>query len=409
MTSRRALLPLAVLAISTVVLAQGSATPFGAACPTPTLRAFGFAPNPGAGHLALHETGLVAGATPVATFGVSRSLWGPIPLPIDLGPSGLPGCSVLCDWTIPIVAPTFAGGVAEVFVPVPANGSLTGARLFAQWANLSDPRVHPTIAVTTSNGVEFTLGAVVGMPGFTVTGDPTAPNGARWTYQSTDGGVVYDLTGVLFVPPGPPLGGRAHHPAVILSHGSGGSANGYSSGIARTMVGWGLVCIAANLTHAGNAPIGSPGLATERGASHANALRIRKCRDLLQALGNVDLRRVAVHGNSMGAFATGAVIGTFPGDFLVASQTSGGMSDQPGSFATTRAQAQAIRIPFQLHHGDADTVVPLALAQSLAGVLAANPTVHELRVYPGFTHAQMSTDAGMLAAVRAWYVAHGLL
>jgi dienelactone hydrolase len=62
-----------------------------------------------------------------------------------------------------------------------------------------------------------------------------------------------------------------------------------------------------------------------------------------------------------------------------------------------------------LHHGDADTVVPLALDQALANQLAANPTPHQLVVYPGFTHAQMATDAGMLAAVRVWYVQHGLL
>ena len=62
-----------------------------------------------------------------------------------------------------------------------------------------------------------------------------------------------------------------------------------------------------------------------------------------------------------------------------------------------------------MHHGDADTVVPLALDQQLAAQLAANPTVHQLLVYAGFTHPQIATNAGMLATVRAWYQQHGLL
>ena len=49
------------------------------------------------------------------------------------------------------------------------------------------------------------------------------------------------------------------------------------------------------------------------------------------------------------------------------------------------------------------------LDQALANQLTANPTVHQLLVYPGYTHAQISHDAGMLATVRAWYTQHGLL
>jgi dienelactone hydrolase len=143
---------------------------------------------------------------------------------------------------------------------------------------------------------------------------------------------------------------------------------------------WGLVCIMVNLTHAANVPLGSPGLATEVGSSAANVLRNRKCVDLLQSLGYVDMRRLAAHGHSMGAFATGALLGTHQQTFLVASHTAGGMSTQAGAAATSVAQAQAIGTPYQLHHGDADTVVPLALDQALANQLAANPTPHQLVV-----------------------------
>src|SRR5262249_32921372 len=112
--------------------------------------------------------------------------------------------------------------------------------------------------------------------GFTLSGDPTSANGATWTYQDTVDGVVYNLAGVLFKP-----AGAGPFPAVILSHGFGGNARGYSAMIAREMRNWGLVCIATNYTHAGGVPLGSPGTALELGASNANVMRARKCREIL--------------------------------------------------------------------------------------------------------------------------------
>ena len=131
--------------------------------------------------------------------------------------------------------------------------------------------------------------------GFLLTGDPTSANGATWTYQATTGGVTYDLQGILFKP-----AGTGTFPAVIVSHGAGGNANGYSRTIARTMVAWGLVVMATNYTHAGNAPVGSPGTAADPGASTANIARARQLVELLRGLGYVDMNRIALHGHSMG-------------------------------------------------------------------------------------------------------------
>ena len=392
--------------LSAPAAAQGTAVPYGTAC-TPA-NAIGFAPNPGAGRLQFFTTGVAPGVLPIAVLGTSASAWGSVALPLPLQGLGLPGCSLLTepastDWTMPI------GGVAAYTLVVPPTTALTGAQVFGQWWNLFDPSLSSTLPITTSNGVAFTLGNDVGMPGFTITGDPTASAGATWTYVATTGGIAYDLRGRLYAPAAPPAGGHALHPAVVVSHGFGGNANGYSAAIAATMRTWGLVCIMTNLTHASGVPLGAPGAALERGASAANVLRNRKCVDLLHSLGYVDMRRIAAHGHSMGAFATGAVLGTHPHAFLVGSHTAGGMSTQPGAAATTLVQAQGIAAPYQLHHGDADTVVPLALDQLLANQLAANPTVHGLVVYPGVTHAQIATNASMLAAVHAWYTQHGLL
>src|SRR5689334_2201010 len=75
-----------------------------------------------------------------------------------------------------------------------------------------------------------------GVDAFEVSGDPTSTAGATWTYKGTVDGTKYDLTGVLFKP-----AGTGPFPAVILSHGSDGSAAFFASFIAPTMVQWGLV------------------------------------------------------------------------------------------------------------------------------------------------------------------------
>jgi dienelactone hydrolase len=236
---------------------------------------------------------------------------------------------------------------------------------------------------------------------FVLTGDPRTTTGATWTYQSTDQGVRYALEGVLFVP-----SGTGPFPAVLISHGKGGTPRGYSATIARTVVTWGLVAIGTMYTHApdagdqGNAPDGADG------ASQANVLRAHKTRALLACLGRVDMTRVAAHGNSMGAFVTGQLLGTFPTDIRVASHTSGGVSDGPNS--TKRAAAEQIMTPYQLHHGDADQVVSLSQDQTLDRILTATGTPHELHVYAGYNHQRITFDAGMLARVRAWYHTHGL-
>jgi dienelactone hydrolase len=245
-------------------------------------------------------------------------------------------------------------------------------------------------------------GIVVNCPAFMVSGDATSQAGARWTYSSTDDGVEYALSGVMFAPLG-----SASVPGVVVSHGFGGSASGYSSQIARTMRDWGMVAIATHYTHApdsidaGSLPQG------DDGASVANVQRAHKARDLLSCVARVDMTRLAAHGHSMGAFVTGQLLGTWPGDFRAASHTAGGANDG-GPNATRTAVAAAIRTPYQLHHGDADSVVNISLDRTLDGILAGSGTPHVLFVYPAYTHEQMALDTTMLARVRDWYATHGV-
>ncbi|MBC8088562.1 MAG: alpha/beta hydrolase, partial [Phycisphaerae bacterium] len=82
---------------------------------------------------------------------------------------------------------------------------------------------------------------------FIVSGNPKSLNGATWTYDSTDGGVRYRLNGVLLAPASvsnpldADVDGQIDLPGVVVSHGGGGAATGYSRTIGKSMATWGAV------------------------------------------------------------------------------------------------------------------------------------------------------------------------
>jgi dienelactone hydrolase len=241
--------------------------------------------------------------------------------------------------------------------------------------------------------------------GFVVTGSPESAGGAVWTYKGTVDGVVYDLSGVLYKP-----SGSGPFPAVLLSHGSDGSAAFLANLIAPTMVSWGLVCIAVNYTHSTGVPIGSPGTASDVGATTANVQRAHMTYVLLRMLGYVDMSRVAAHGHSMGAYVDVALLGAYPNDFRVASHTSGGV--RPAFIvagpAPSITQALPLRTPYQMHHGDADATVPLSYDQRQDSLFTALGVDHELFIYPGLDHLTVRTSPQMFQRVHDWYHAHGM-
>jgi dienelactone hydrolase len=241
-------------------------------------------------------------------------------------------------------------------------------------------------------------------PAFNLQGDPTSSQGATWTYVGTLDGVAYDLQGIVLKPPG-----AGPFPAVILSHGASGNAGAYGRNVAVEMVRWGLVCIATNYTHAAGVPLGAPGTTLEPGASLANVRRAYAAYEILHLLGYVDMRRVAAHGHSMGAFVTTALIATYPNDFRVASHSAGGV--RPNSVsgpAPSETQGTSVRTPYQLHHGDADVVVPIASDRRLSDLLQATGIAHELHEYAGAEHNAVSNNPTVFARIRSWYSQHGL-
>ena len=171
---------------------------------------------------------------------------------------------------------------------------------------------------------------------------------------------------------------------------------------------WGLVCIATNYTHARGVPIGTPGTLIEQGASPANAFRAHAAVTVLARLGYVDVRRVAAHGHSMGAFVTTAFVAAYPGDVRVASHTAGGVLDGihlDGIPTPSVAEARRIQTPYQWHHGLRDFAVPFLLDQRFDSVLTAP---HEGHLYRRLGHAEVAEDPEVLKRIRTWYTAHGL-
>ena len=245
------------------------------------------------------------------------------------------------------------------------------------------------------------------LAGFTLIGNPQSAAGATWTYQDSVNGIWYDLEGILFVPLTtlPPL------PAVIINHGTGGNAYGYSRNIAQEMVQWGYVCIATNLCHSGGVPIGSPGDTSfsNQGASLNNALRGMKCWDILASLWYVDTNCIMAFGHSRGAYATTALVAMYPDKFSCAGHTAGGAIPQTGYSAPSTALAAQVTCPYIMHHGDADSVVPQFYDSTLNVVFNTSGITHEYYIYPGVNHPQMSMDSLMLVRTHDWFQNHSCI
>jgi dienelactone hydrolase len=242
------------------------------------------------------------------------------------------------------------------------------------------------------------------LPGFTLTGNPQSATGASWTYQDSVNGVLYDLKGILFKP----VSANSSLPAVVINHGTGGNVNGYGKAVSQKMVQWGFVCIATNLCHSAGVPIGSPGDTSmvNWGASGNNYLRDLKCREILASLGYVDTNCVMSFGHSRGAYTTTGLVATYPGKFSCAGHTSGGAITQAGYSAPTTTLASQINIPYIIHHGDADNVVPAFYDSTLNNVFNNSGNPHQFYVYAGYTHSQMSMDSLMFERTRNWFLSH---
>ena len=271
------------------------------------------------------------------------------------------------------------------------------------------------------------------LPGFKL-------DGTKWIYSDDQ----LSISGILIKPEG-----NGPFPAIVISHGRGGNADGFGMAKARDFVKMGFVCIATSYTHAG--PIGgananegargkaggpgrgqkgqaaegaardgaTSGVATPKsgtpptggtnfGASEENLKRASKCIDILASLPYVDTKRIAAYGNSMGAFITG-VLGAKETDRLrAAAFTAGGLSSRGGAGA--EGQVNGVRVPMLILHGSTDTTVPPESSARFKEVLDRNKIPNERHVFDGIGHNLHQQKADEVnALMRAWFVKYGVL
>jgi endo-1,4-beta-xylanase len=216
------------------------------------------------------------------------------------------------------------------------------------------------------------------------------------------------MRGILLKPDG-----RGPFPAVLISHGLGGSAQSFGMGKAREMVKWGLVCLACDYAHAGGPgkklDVKGEGRANF-GASEENLRRASKCLDILASLPEVDPKKLCAYGHSMGGFVTIGLAAKEP-DRLVAAAVSGsGVAPRAGFAAPSAEQAAKIKTPFIIFHGSIDNTVRPAQSASLKEILDRNKVANERHVFEGVNHpVDQEKPAEVYGLMRNWFARYGLI
>jgi dienelactone hydrolase len=222
-------------------------------------------------------------------------------------------------------------------------------------------------------------------------------DGERWTYRDGD----FVMEGIFMKPEG-----KGPFPAVLISHGMGGSAQGFGGMKAREMAQWGLVCIAPNYTHAGMAG----GDRAKFGASEENIRRAKTCLEILRSMPEVDGSRLAAYGHSLGGFVTIGLAASEPALLKAAAITGSGVSPQEGYAAPSTKAAEKIRTPFLMLHGANDTTVRPEQSASLKQVLDAHKVLNDRLIADGQGHPIDQTIRDeVFKLIREWFMKQGVL
>lgn len=223
------------------------------------------------------------------------------------------------------------------------------------------------------------------LPGFKL-------DGTNWTYKDDQ----LSLAGILLKPDG-----KGPFPAILISHGGGGTAEGFGMPKAREFVKMGFVCIAPNYTHAGK------GFDKKQaGASTENLKRAVKCLDILASLPEVDAERLCAYGNSMGAFVTIRLAAEAPERLKAAAFTAGGV----GFGGATEEVATKVRTPFCILQGSSDNVTRPERSTAFKDILDKNKVANERHVFEGVGHGlHQEKAAECYKLMKAWFENQGVL
>jgi enterochelin esterase-like enzyme/dienelactone hydrolase len=234
--------------------------------------------------------------------------------------------------------------------------------------------------------------------------------GERWTCTA-DG---KPLSGILLKPEG-----AGPFPAVLLSHGLGGNAQGIMRSQGREFLKMGFLCIATDYTHArqgGASGAGRPRGSAARvdfsqaGARPENIRRARACVEILRSLPAVDGQRIAAFGHSMGGFVTIGLAATATKLLKAAAITGGGLAGEPDRAGPTVEAARKIRTPFLILHGSNDRTVRPEQSLRLKEALDANHVPNERHVFEGVGHnIHPQNPDEMYRLLRDWFIQQSVL
>lgn len=221
-------------------------------------------------------------------------------------------------------------------------------------------------------------------------------DGQEWTCVA-DG---KPLQGILVKPEG-----KGPFPALLISHGLGGNARQFALPKAREFAKLGMVCIATDYTH--SQPKGDR---SEFGASDENVRRAKACLAILKSIPEVDGKRMAAYGNSMGAFLT-IRLGADAADLLKACAiTAGGISQVKGYPAPSDEVAGRVKVPMLILHGTTDTTVRPELSEALKQALDAAKVPNERKLFEGVSHNLHVAKADEVnGLMKGWFEKYGVL
>lgn len=224
------------------------------------------------------------------------------------------------------------------------------------------PFTSPTVEQMVADFLENNLRSL-GTLTLTPRSVPAGLVGFDFTLEQATG----TTTGVLVIPE---AGGP--FPGVVVNHGRGGNAQGFGLTNAVRFAEAGYIAIAPTYTHS-----------TLNSWNNAeNRRRVQAVVDILDSLPEFADGQLAMYGNSMGAFLTIVVAQEY--DFLQAAGiTAGGVVARGEPPADRVAEIDA---PFSIHHGTADTTVPVKMARILRKYLGAGETEFEYYEYEGVGH-----------------------
>jgi hypothetical protein len=134
--------------------------PFGEGCTgsngmNPVADARGGAPAVGNAQFTTRVSRLPVFGLGVHLLGLSNTTVFGVPLPLDLGIAGAPGCQLRVSLTVLSVSAAGANGIASFALPIPNDPTLVGGNLYSQWLSI-DLAANPG-GLVTSNALAIAI------------------------------------------------------------------------------------------------------------------------------------------------------------------------------------------------------------------------------------------------------------